>query len=88
MSYKCTFCGVSSEPGTRLNRIVTGWRKKDYRSENRVSVGYEIVAETKACGTCGMKHAAAPPVYGEVVAEATSPTQWKDSVPAEVSGEA
>ena len=83
MSYKCACCGVSSEPCTRLNRIATSYRKKDYRNrENRVSVGYEIVAEAKACGVCGMKHAAVPPIYGEpAVAEATPPTQWKDSVP-------
>jgi hypothetical protein len=81
--YKCAFCGVSSEPCARLNRVVTGYRKRDYHNDNRVSLGYEIVAEANVCSTCGMKHAASPPVYGEAeVPVATPSSQWKDSVPA------
>jgi hypothetical protein len=58
--YKCDFCGDSVNPNTRMRRVVTAYRIKDYH-QNRDSRGYEIMSEAKACGSCAPLHAVPPP---------------------------
>ena len=56
MSYRCHFCKKSPPPRTRMTRVVTGVRLRQYDLGNgRFAEGHEIDHEVAACPTCATR---------------------------------
>lgn len=55
--YNCGFCHNTSKPKESMNRIVTETRDKEYNNHGKVSYGFEIVKEVRACPACFARQA-------------------------------